>query len=209
MIYLIGGSPRCGKTILAKKVARKGKCSLISTDGVLHVVMNTVKKSELFKMFPQRKMQAPKGKFRFDVYSPEALLRAQIIEAKSMWPGTKALIAHLIEREQDYVIEGVHLFPGLVKTLKKTNLWKDIKIVFIIKKDIKKLKDGFLKNKDEYDWMLPATKNDPRRLTKVAEMVQVKSIYIEKEAKKHNFKVYNTENDFKKKLSDAQRFLLN
>jgi predicted nucleotidyltransferase len=57
--------------------------------------------------------------------------------------------------------------------------------------------------------MLPATKNDSRRLTKVAEMVRVKSIYIEKEAKKHNFKVYNTENDFKKKLSDAQRFLLN
>ena len=170
--------------------------------------MNTVKKSELGDKFPQRKMQAPKGKFRFDVYAPEALLKAQIIEAKAMWSGIKALIAHLIEREQDYVIEGVHLFPGLIKTLKKTSLWKDIKVVFIIKKDVNKLQEGFLKNKDEYDWMSPATKNDPRRLKKVAEMVRVKSIYIEREAKKYNFKVYNTEVGFKKKLSDAQSFLM-
>lgn len=209
MIYLIGGSARCGKTILSKKIAIKKRTSLISTDHLRSMVLAMVPKSEMNKKFPQTKMVSPKNKFRFDCHSAEAMLKAQVIEAKTMWPPIKALISSLIYRDQDCVIEGVHLFPSLVKQLKGTKDWKHIKVVYLIKTDLEKIQIGFSKNKEEFDWMYPFIKNDADRLRKAAKMVSVKGAYIEKEAGKYNLKVYNTENNFNKVLKEARSYLIN
>ena len=104
MIYLIGGSPRCGKTILANKIAREKRISLVSTDALRQVVLNTIPKSTIKKKFPQEPIKGPDGKFLFEIYPPRYLLKAQITEAKTMWPGTKSFIEALIRSGQDYVI---------------------------------------------------------------------------------------------------------
>ncbi len=207
MIYLIGGSPRCGKTILAKKIAHSKKLSWITTDAIYPIILNSLPKTQVKDKFPQTAMKTPSNNFRFDIYSSKAMLSAQLVEAKTMWPGTKALISHLIGRQQDYVIEGVHLLPKFINELKK-NHWKNIRVVYLIKRDLNRIIEDFSKNKNEYDWMLPAIMGNKSRLKKAADMVQVKSEYFYKEAKKYNLKIFNTDNNFGRKLRDAQNYLL-
>ena len=152
-------------------------------------------------------MPTPKNKFRFDVYSSKELLKAQLVESKTMWPSVTAFIESLIYREQDYVIEGVHLFPGLVNQLKKTKYWKNLRVVYLIKENLDNIASGFSMNKDVFDWMYPFIKNDAKRLAKAAEMVREKSLYIKRETKKMNLKLYNTEDDFNKVMKEAQNYL--
>lgn len=208
MIYLIGGSPRCGKTILAKRISLKERISYISTDPLRQMILDMVPKSEVKRKFPQTEMLYPKDKFRFEVYSPKVILKAQIVEAKTMWSPTKTLIQSLVNREQDFIIEGIHLFPRLVNQLKETRYWKKIKVVYLIKSQLDKIKTGFSQNKNEYDWLYPTIRDSKERLTKAAEMVKEKSDYIEKEAKKFRFKLYNTEDDFNKQIEKASKYLI-
>ena len=76
-----------------------------------------------------------------------------------------------------------------------------------LKRDLDKIVKDFSKNKNEYDWMLPAIIGDESRLKKAAKMVQVKSEYFYKEAKKYSLKVFNTDTNFERKLRDAQNYL--
>lgn len=190
MIYIIGGAPRCGKTILAKRIALKKKIPLLLTDAIRPVILSYLPKSEL-----KTKMSftAMKGS---ECCSSEESLRAEIIEAKTMWPGIKALIHQLSLCKQNYVIEGVHLLPELVWQLKKEKYWKNIKIVFLIKNDLDKIVAGLTKNKDEFDW-LQSCLSDKNKLCHIAEMVKLKSSYIEKQTKKYRFTVVNTDTAFK------------
>jgi len=207
MIYLIGGSSRCGKTILSKKIASKKKISFISTDSLRPIVLEILSKKELKSKFPQTNMPTPKNKFRFDLYPAKDILDAQVVEAKIMWPPIKAFITSLIFRDRDYVIEGLHLLPGLVNQLKRTKYWKDIKVVYLIKTDLIKIQSGFSKNIREFDWMYPLIKNDKDRLLKASEMVSSKGQYIAKEAIKFDLKLYNTEDSFNKTLKEAEAYL--
>ena len=208
MIYLIGGSPRCGKTILAKKISQKEKISWISTDVIYPIVLKSIPKSQIKSKFPQTAMKTPSGKFRFDVYSPEAMLKAQLVEATTMWPGIKELIYYLINRQQDFIIEGVHLLPKYINKLKRADIWKNIKVIYLVKRNIDNIIKGFPKNKNEYDWMIQTIIGNKERLKKAAKMVQIKSEYFYKETKKYHLKIFNTDTNFVQKLRDSQYYLL-
>lgn len=205
MIYLIGGSPRCGKTILSKRIARERKISYISTDILRAVILSSTPKPEINKKFPQVKMKTPDTKFRFEVYSPRELLKAQIKESESMWPGINAFIDSIIYRHQDCVLEGVHLLPKYISKLKKS---KDVKIIYLVKTDLQKIIKGFEYNSQEPDWMYPGIKGDENRLTQAAEMVESKSTYFIKETNKYKLKTINTEVNFERKLQEARKYLL-
>jgi 2-phosphoglycerate kinase len=201
MIYLIGGAPRCGKTILAKKIAIKNKISWITTDALRFVILAHTPKTQLKTKFPFEFIPTAKGQYHFEKYNPKTLLKIETTEAKSMWPGVKALIKQFINCHQDYVIEGVHLLPQLVNQFKNTKYWKHIKPVYLIKTDLEKIKQGIPKNKKEFDWILAGGIDVPGRLDKAAQMIQSESIYFAKEAKKYKFKVVNTDTDFNKKIN--------
>ena len=192
MIYLIGGAPRCGKTILSHRIARHKKISWISTDSLQPVILPYIPKSQVLKKFPYQKVSLQKDK-------PETLLAAEITESNTTWPGIKALIQHQIDCNQDFIIEGVHLLPGLVYELKRTRYWKNIKLIYLVKIDLEKIKQGFLKNTSTHDWLFSSLKNE-EILDKAARMVQIKSQYIATQAKQFDFKVVNMDIDFNKKI---------
>ncbi|MCX6743823.1 MAG: hypothetical protein NT116_06365 [Candidatus Parcubacteria bacterium] len=200
MIYLIGGAPRCGKTILAKKIAATKKIGWISTDNLWEVVFYSTPKSQRRAKFPFHFAPKPKNKYHFEVYSPEEHWRMDMTESDSIWPGVKALIEHLINCRHDYVIEGVNLLPRLVNQLKNTRYWKNIRVVYLVKTDLNQIKEGIPKNK-EHDWILEGGIDVAGRLDKAAAMIQFESRYMEKEAKKYHFKVVNTGSDFNKKIN--------
>ncbi len=210
MIYLIGGAPRCGKTMLSKQIALKKNCSWVSTDTIRSMVLASTQKSRIDTLFPFEKLQRSEkaGVPYQDVASntPQVLLRAEITESNSLWPSVRAMIETLIDAHEEYVIEGVHLMPELIHTFKGTPHWKQIRLVYLVKTDLNKIIEGFAKNPSKHDWIRGALTN--ASLTeKIARVVQVESGHVAAEAEKYGFKVYNTEKNFKTQLSKAAREL--
>jgi len=187
MIYLVGGAPRCGKTIFSKMLSKKKRISWISTDGLESVI-----KVYNPEKFP--KLDTCKA-------TPKQLLAAEIKDAKTLWPGVERLIRSMLKWKHDYVIEGVHLLPQLVAKLKKLPEWKQIKVVYLVKHDTDKIIAGFKQSDPETDWLVRCIKSDDDWQT-YADMVMVKAEYMEKEAKKYGFKLVNTENNFKKTITN-------
>ena len=203
MIYLIGGAPRCGKTILSKKIAAKNRVSWISTDTIRSMVLACTSKAQRDKKFPYEKLQSEQEAAPYtDIAknSSQKLLRAEITESRSLWSSTQKMIEHLIDCQENYIIEGVHLMPALVHQLKGTRYWRKIRLIFLVKLNLEEIKSGFHLNTSSHDWLSSALKNKPL-LEKTARMVQTKSAYIAGQAKRYKFAMIDTGKDFKKKLT--------
>ena len=123
MIYLIGGSPRSGKTILSKRLSKALNIQYISTDILRLVMVACLKGADRYEYFPFEKMFDSAGSVEkfYKNTSAKKMLKADIEEAKILMPGIKAFICHLLNSEMDYIIEGVHFLPSLVSQFKKNN----------------------------------------------------------------------------------------
>lgn len=206
MIYLIGGSPRGGKSILSKKFSKALNVPYISTDNLRLVVLPYFKGKEKDKNFPFIKMfdSAAIDKF-FLRYSGQEQLMADLRESKSTWPGIKSLIDHLLVCKMDYIIEGVHLLPCFVKEYKNN---KNVKIVFLAKIDEEKIYQGLLKHVNDNDWLTGNTKNI-NTIQMAAESLSHYGKFFLKETKKFGFKCIITEDNFLDKIQKASSYLRN
>ena len=202
MIYLIGGSPRGGKSILAKKLSRILNVPYISTDDLRCVVLPYFKGNDRGKNFPFIKMFDSVGidKF-FKSYTGKEILNADLKESKSIWPGIESLIDHLLSCKMDCIIEGIHLLPNLIKKYKKN---KNVKFAFVNKLDIKKIYQGLLKNNN--DWLVSNTKNKGT-LSLAAKSLNVYGKFFLRETDKYGFKCFNTEDNFQEIIQNAFEYL--
>lgn len=210
MIYLIGGAPRCGKTLLAQRLALKKRLFWISTDTIRQMVVAATPKQQLIKKFPYNKLQQEQrhGPYRdINFYPPSILLRAEITESRSLWPSIRALITDFHDTGRSGVIEGVHLLPSYIHQLTHEFPKKDLRILYLVKEDLPSIQKGFLKNQSDHDWLSGALE-DRELLEKVAQMVRIKSRYVQKEATKYNLSVIDTSKHFTQKLSLAYDQLL-
>ena len=204
MIYLIGGSPRVGKSILSRKLSKTLGVSYISTDILRLVVLPYSKGKNKDKNFPFIKMFDPATIDKlFQKYSGQEQLKADLREARSTWPGIKSLIDHLLVCKSDYIIEGVHLLPSFVKEYKNN---KNVKIAFLAKIDEEKIYQGLLRNKNNSDWLTDNSKNNETILM-AAESLTYYGKFFLKETEKYGFKCFNTENNFLDKIQKACDFL--
>ncbi|TAL20222.1 hypothetical protein EPN90_01440 [Patescibacteria group bacterium] len=190
MIYLIGGAPRCGKTIFSKRLAVKNHISWISTDLLGTVVKLYLSWDEQSAKFPNAGLCTA---------SPRQLLAAELRQGKTLWPGIERFIHDLVRWRHDYVIEGVHLFPQYVARLKRTSVWKEVEVIYLIKHDLEKIVEGFKKTDEQTDWLLQCIKTE-NDLLRAGKMVQIKSLYIERQARKYGFDVINTEKNFEETI---------
>jgi 2-phosphoglycerate kinase len=206
MIYLIGGTPRGGKSILSRKLSKILNVPYISTDNLRLVVLPYFKGKDKDKNFPFIKMfdSATIDKF-FLKYTGQEQLKADLRESKSTWPGIKSLIDHLLVCKMDYIIEGVHLLPSFVKMYKNN---KDVKIVFLAKSDEEKIYQGLLRHKNNSDWLTDNTKNKDTISLAAKSLVEYGKFFL-KETEKYDFKCFNTEDNFLDKIQKANNYLRN
>jgi 2-phosphoglycerate kinase len=206
MIYLIGGAPRGGKSILSRKLSKTLNVPYISTDNLRLAVLPYFKGKDKDKNFPFIKMfdSAAIDKF-FLKYSGQEQLKADLAEAKSTWSGIKSLIDHLLVCKMDYIIEGVHLLPSFVKEY-KTN--KNVKIVFLAKSNKEKIYQDLLKHVNNNDWLTGNTKNK-NTIQMAAESLAYYGKFFLKETEKYGFKCFNTEDNFLDKIRKASNYLRN
>lgn len=131
------------------------------------------------------------------------MLRADIQEARSIWSGLKSLLDHLLLCKMDYIIEGVHLLPSLVKQYKDN---KNVKIIFLVKFNVAKIYHGLIRNKNNGDWIASNTKNK-NVILKSAKTLCNYGHYFQGDIEKYNFKCFNTEHHFFDKINRAVTYL--
>lgn len=201
MFYLIGGAPRSGKTILAKKLSRELNIPWVSTDSLELIAMRYTAEKDFSKIFPKsviRKKTEKSNDIMYNEFSVDQVVEAYIGQGKGLWPGIMSFIESENSYGHDYVLEGYHVLPELVSELQKDF---PITSVFLGKEDFDKTLSGMMKNPQVHDWTVSQTK-DPKTLELITNMVNIFSLRFKSEAEKYDLTYISTDDDFEKKISE-------
>lgn len=202
MIYLISGSPRAGKSTLSRMLAKKLSISYLSTDNIRPMLWAQYKGREKDEKFPFEKMfSAEKIDDYYKKYSHAEIFKADLIETKTIWKSTESFINYLLLCNMDYIVEGLHLLPKLLKKYQKD---KRVKILYLVKTDSDQIYTGLIKNKKSahHDWLVHNAKHD-ETLAIAAKSISEYGKYFVRETDKYGFLCINTESDFHYKLQEA------
>ena len=191
MIYLIGGSPRVGKSIIAKQFSESIKGRFVSTDEVEDP--NNQQPSVIFYSDPKK-----------NILTPSQRIESVENDAQQIISDIENIIYTDINKSQNTVIEGVHLFPAyLDKFVKKFGKDK-IKIIFIGSTNIDLILDGMIKNTNQNNWL---KEFNQKVLRQIALFTKTFSDYLYHECKKYNFPYKERSSDFQKDIRDVMKEL--
>lgn len=183
MIFLLGGPPRVGKSIISNEIRQKHAVSVVSTDSlgaVLENILSPESAPDLFVFDKFHKMSMTE-QVKLITMDPTALVDYVRKESHVVWKAVEAFIRRENDEGRDALIEGVAVLPELVSRLENI----PHRVVFIgnqgenHKENIKKSAE-----ENEHDWMRDV--ND-QYLSVFAIFVKRMSVYIEQEAKKYGF----------------------
>ena len=192
MIYLIWWSPRWGKTTLAKKLSQKLSIPVLSTDFFRLMLLPYFNWKQKEEAFPFEEMYDKVGiESLYTVYSGKELLSADMHESQILWKGIQSFIDFIVSSKKDYIIEWIHLLPELLSMYKDSS---KCTILYLTKTDTEKICLWLRSNRGNDDWI--ADNVTDVWLTDVARVLSTYWVYFEEEARKYDFKFYNTEDDF-------------
>ena len=183
MIFLLGGPPRVGKSIIANEIRQKHAVSVVSTDSlgaVLENVLSPEVAPDLFVFDKFNKMPMTE-RVKLITKDPAGLIDYARKESHIIWKAVKAYSRREADEGRDVLIEGVAILPELISQL------DDIphRVVFIgnqgenHKENIKKFAE-----ENEDDWMRDVS---DQYIGAFAVFVKQMSACVEQEAKKYGF----------------------
>lgn len=209
MIYLIGGPPKCGKTTLAKRLAKKRGIPWVSSDTLEVVGMDYVWKyaaKKFDKLYPHTAMKGKTNDETYGLASPKQIAKNYIKQAKATYSAIDMFSICEITDGNDYIIEGYHITPELAVQLIKKYGKKHFRVIFLIKSDTEKFIKDVKKSSTPNDWILKKTKKHATFL-KIAEMISYYGKYFETASKKDKFKSLNMDSNFEVSLKQAMQTL--
>ena len=179
MIYMIGGAPRAGKSILAQQLSAKLIIGWISTD-------------LLWDMLRVKDVGGPKAEWNA---APEAITEM----AEWFFPCLERFVWGVSSLAEKYVIEGVSFLPAQVAQL---SAQYPIRPVFLgcARMTLERL-DGFPGRSPGYA-MLPGAM---RR--QIAQDVPLWSEFVRQEAERFGYPYVDMSDDFPSRLSEAGAIL--
>jgi 2-phosphoglycerate kinase len=183
MIFLLGGPPRVGKSLISSEIRQKHAVSVVSTDtlgAVLENVLSPEAAPDLF-VFSKFNEMPMADQVKVMMTDPTELIDYVRKESHVIWNAVEAFIRREKDEGRDALIEGVAVLPELVSQL------EDIphRVVFIgnqgenHKENIKKFAE-----ENEHDWMRDVS---DQYISAFAIFVKRMSAYIEQEAEKYGF----------------------
>jgi len=183
MIFLLGGAPRVGKSIISSEIRQKHAVSVVSTDTLSAVLENALSPEATPDLFVfSRFYEMPVAdRVKLMVNDPAELIDYVRRESRVVWKAVETFIRREEEEGRDALIEGVAVLPELVNQL------EDIphRVVFIgnqgnkQKENIKKYAE-----ENEHDWMRGVS---DQYVCAFAMFVERMSAFIEQETKKYGF----------------------
>jgi len=183
MIFLLGGAPRVGKSIISSEIRQKYAVSVVSTDtpgAVLENALSPEATPDLF-VFSRFNEMPVADRVKLMVNDPAELIDYVRRESRVVWKAVETFIRREEDEGRDALIEGVAVLPELVNQL------EDIphRVVFIgnqgnkHKENIKKYAE-----ENEHDWMRGVS---DQYVCAFAMFVERMSAFIEQETKKYGF----------------------
>lgn len=197
MIYLIGGVPRVGKSIVARAVAERSGAQLISTDDVCGAFKATLPEAERDARFP---FPGFFGDASNNVLTVEELVAAQMTSAKSLQPEIERLIAEAAQTDASVVIEGVYLLPEYVRSAIERHGPDKISALFIGSSDADLVVDGIRNNARPDNWM---RETDIVVIRHVAQFIVALNARLRAEAEQNGIAYQERTTDFE---GDVRRF---
>ena len=183
MIYLLGGPPRVGKSIISTEIQQKHALSVVSTDtlgAVLENVLSPEAAPDLF-VFSNFNEMAMAERVKVITKEPATLIDYVRKESHVVWKAVDAYIRRENDEGRDALIEGVAVLPELVMQI------EDIphRVVFIGNQG-ENHKENMKKSaaENEHDWLRDLS---DQYISAFAMFVKRMSAYIEQEAKKYSF----------------------
>jgi 2-phosphoglycerate kinase len=183
MIFLLGGPPRVGKSIISSEIRQKHAVSVVSTDSLGAVLENVLSQEAAPDLFVFGRFHEMPMAERVKVITqdPAELVDYVRRESHVVWKAVEAFVRRENDEGRDALIEGVAVLPELISQL------EDVphRVVFIgnqgenHKEKIKKSAE-----ENERDWMRDAS---DQYIGAFAMFVKRMSAYIEQEARKYGF----------------------
>lgn len=202
-VFLIGGTPRVGKTSLTLRFLKDKPILATSTDAVRYMMRQIIKESDEPSLFQL-------GKFTSNDPERQAFLRDHSFEVISIqnnesavvWRSVEDLIESNLADGFDILIEGIAVLPEFVKRLKC-----DYAAVFLgnqSDRHFQTMLNSARKNDD--DWMHSL---DDQTIEAFANFNKAFSQYIEDEANKHGLHYIEIHDDnFQGDIDRALKLLL-
>jgi len=183
MIFLLGGPPRVGKSIIANQIGKIHAVSVVSTDtlgAVLENVLNPLLAPDLF-VFDDFKKMAIAERMKLITGDPAQLIDYVKRESHVVWKAVDAFIRKENDEGRDVLMEGVAVLPELASQL------EDIphRVVFIGNQG-KNIGENIRSSADEneHDWIRDLS---DQYVSAFAMFVNRMSKYIEQDAKRYGF----------------------
>jgi 2-phosphoglycerate kinase len=183
MIYLLGGPPRVGKSIISNEIRQKSAMNVVSTDSlgaVLENVLSPESAPDLFVFDKFNKMPLA-DRIELITTDPTELIDYVRKESHVVWKAVEAFIRRENDEGRDVLMEGVAVLPELMSQL------EDIphRVVFIgnqgehHEENIRRFAE-----ENRHDWMRGVS---DQYMSAFAMFVKQMSTYTEYEAKKYGF----------------------
>jgi 2-phosphoglycerate kinase len=183
MIFLLGGAPKVGKSIISNEIRQKHAVSVVSTDTLGAVLENALSPEatpDLF-VFSRFNEMPVADRVKLMVNDPTELIDYVRRESRVVWKAVETFIRREEDEGRDALIEGVAVLPELVNQLEDIHH----RVVFIgnqgnkHKENIKKYAE-----ENEHDWMRGVS---DQYVCAFAMFVERMSAFIEQETKKYGF----------------------
>ena len=119
MIFLLGGPPRVGKSIISSKIRQKRAVSVVSTDTLGAVLENVLSPEEAPDLFVFGKFhEIPMAeRVKLIMKDPAELIDYVRKESYVVWKAVEAFIRRENDEGRDALIEGVAVLPELISQL--------------------------------------------------------------------------------------------
>ncbi|HEY1041576.1 MAG TPA: hypothetical protein VGE63_02530 [Candidatus Paceibacterota bacterium] len=171
MLYLIGGAPRSGKSLLAQRLLKEKQVSYFPTDALIGTLT----------------FAAPEFNINHDLSFKE--------KSEKVWRFTEHLFNHFLHEEESYTVEGDCLLPSQISDFKNKHN-KEIRCCFIGYTSLlpqEKLKYVRDFNRGETDWTNEQT--DDILLEMIERMIEY-SKFLKEECVKYNIEFFDISDDF-------------
>ncbi len=207
MIYLIGGPPKCGKTMLAKLLSKSLGIPWVSADALQNAIKPYIADQDFAENFPLSAMKYHSNDQKYARHSASEIIATYRQQARTVYGAIEAFANSELIDGNDYAIEGYQVEPDLMARLNSEHPGK-IRSIVVVKKDSNKLAEGFRKSTTPNDWILTKTK-DEATFPKIATMIAQYSVGLEGDANKHGVKTICLDGDFETQLGEAMLYLAN
>lgn len=205
-VYLIGGPPKCGKTMLAKKMSIMLSVAAVSADSLEDKIMARTSKKDFSALFPHAATKGSSNDEFYSQYSTERIVDDYIKQGMATHEVIRNLIEDCIKNRTDIIIEGHQITPKNVRRMIDLHGKEKIRSIFLLKKDKVKIAADFHKSQTPDDWILRKTKN-PGTFLKIAQMISAYSKHFESEANTYELNSIQMDEDFDAKINKAIEIL--